>query len=56
MELHARQARTPGYRPDPGAPVSEATCLRCHDPINSPRFDHATYAPQVAHPGRRRSP
>ncbi len=56
MELHAIQARSPGFKPDPGRPVREATCRTCHDPINSPRFDYSTYAPRVDHPGRRRSP
>lgn len=56
MELHAGQARTPGYKSDPGQPVAEATCLGCHDPVNSPRFDYDSYTAQVEHPGRRRSP
>ena len=56
MELHAGQARTPGYRPAPGQPVDQATCEVCHDPVNSPRFDYVSYAPRVEHPGRRRSP
>jgi hypothetical protein len=56
MEVHAGQARKTGFRPDRGQPVTEATCLRCHDPLNSPRFDFDTYAPRVAHPGSRRKP
>lgn len=56
MELHVGQSQKPGFKADPGQPVTEATCTRCHDPVNSPRFDYSTYAPRVAHPGSRRSP
>lgn len=30
-------------RGNPGRAVSEATCLACHDPANSPEFDFGTY-------------
>lgn len=32
------------------APVTEQTCLRCHDAANSPDFDYATYAPRATCP------
>ncbi|MCB9796191.1 MAG: cytochrome c family protein, partial [Alphaproteobacteria bacterium] len=31
-------------------PVSEQTCLRCHDAANSPNFDYETYLPAVICP------
>ncbi len=31
-----------------GQPVTEATCLTCHDPANSPQFDYATYHRRVS--------
>ena len=50
MATHAAGAGRPGYRPPPGLTVTEAVCLRCHDPANSPEFDFAAYLPRVVHP------
>lgn len=42
----ARRAGRPG--PDL-PPVTPATCQRCHDPENSPRFDYVTYWTRIHH-------
>lgn len=54
MAEHARQANTQGraLKPVPGLAVNEATCVRCHDSANSPRFDYEEYLPRGAHPAR----
>jgi len=49
MALHADQAGQVGFKPDPGLPVDEARCVRCHDDANSPRFDYASYLPGMDH-------
>jgi len=50
MEAHVQAARkSPRFRPPASAAVTEATCRRCHDPANSPKFDYATYLPKVRH-------
>ena len=56
MALHADQAGRVGFKPDPGLPVNEASCVRCHDDVNSPRFDYASWLPGMDHrdPGTRR--
>ena len=52
MGLHVDQAEGGrSVRPDAGLPVRQATCVGCHDPANSPRFDASSYYPVVAHPG-----
>jgi hypothetical protein len=54
MALHAEQhAGRLGFKPDPGLAVTERTCLRCHDPANSPKFAFETFYPKVVHPGLR---
>ncbi|MSP57059.1 MAG: hypothetical protein EXR69_15890 [Myxococcales bacterium] len=35
-------------RANPGRAVTEATCLTCHDPANSPEFDFGTYYHQLS--------
>ncbi|MDA3961472.1 MAG: multiheme c-type cytochrome [Planctomycetota bacterium] len=30
-------------------PVTQASCLRCHDDDNSPHFDYTTYWPRIVH-------
>lgn len=54
MAEHAREANTAGrgMKPSPGLTVNEATCVRCHDEANSPRFDYEEYRPRGAHPLR----
>lgn len=42
----ARQAGRPGPEL---APVTPATCVRCHDHENSPRFDYVTYWTRIHH-------
>lgn len=49
MDLHTSQAQKRAVKADPGVPVTEATCVRCHDPANSPKFDFHEYARSVAH-------
>ena len=51
MDRHVREAQRPGFKPGGGATVTEQTCLRCHDPANSPSFDYAEYLPRIGHPG-----
>jgi len=41
--MHSRRPQK-GY----GA-VSEMTCLQCHDPANSPKFEYKTYLGKVVH-------
>jgi len=50
MALHLAQAAKRGVRPDPGQPVRQETCLRCHDEANSPKFDCEEYVSRIAHP------
>lgn len=33
----------------PAGKVGESTCLKCHDPDNSPRFQFKTYWPKIEH-------
>jgi hypothetical protein len=49
MRLHARQATRVGIRPSSGLPIGLATCTRCHDEENSPRFDCSSYVQRVGH-------
>jgi len=50
MLVHSQQTERSRVRRDPGLRVTEATCRRCHDPANSPRFDFKTYLHRVTHP------
>jgi hypothetical protein len=50
MLVHSQQSERSPVRRDPGFRVTQATCRRCHDPANSPRFDFSTYLPRVSHP------
>jgi len=36
---------------DPSSLTTEVLCEKCHDPINSPRFDRASYLPLILGPG-----
>ena len=56
MELHVGQASAATarrVRPDPGRPVTEAVCVRCHDAQNSPKWEKESYFEAVAHPSAR---
>ena len=53
MLLHSQQNSGSPVRRDPGLRVTEATCKRCHDEANSPRFDFDTYFSRVRHPESR---
>lgn len=44
---HGPLAGHPDAGPEP-EPVTEATCLRCHDEANSPQFDHAGYLARIS--------
>ena len=44
--VEARRAGRPGPELPP---VTPATCQRCHDPENSPRFDYVTYWKKIHH-------
>ena len=33
----------------PGGKVDQATCIKCHDPDNSPQFKFETYWPKIVH-------
>lgn len=50
MLVHSQQSERARVRREPGLLVTEATCRRCHDLANSPRFDFTTYLRRVAHP------
>jgi cytochrome c5 len=50
MLVHAQQGSGAPVRRDPGLTVTEATCRRCHDAANSPRFDFGSYLSRVMHP------
>ncbi|MCO4771691.1 MAG: cytochrome c family protein [Deltaproteobacteria bacterium] len=54
MASHAREAGTGSavLAPSRGLTVTEATCTRCHDPVNSPEFDYEEYLSRGAHPRR----
>jgi hypothetical protein len=43
---HLRAPNEKGY----GSSVNEATCRKCHDDANSPKFDYAEYREQILHP------
>ncbi len=51
MAQHAREAGSGGgsLKPSAGLVINEATCVTCHDPVNSPEFNYETYLPPVAH-------
>jgi len=42
-------ARSAGRSGPPGEPVTPASCVRCHDPDNSPAFDYAAYWGRIRH-------
>jgi hypothetical protein len=50
MLVHSQQSERSPVRRDPGLLVTQATCRRCHDLANSPRFDFSTYLPRISHP------
>lgn len=50
MLVHSQQPERSRVRREPGLRVMEATCRRCHDQANSPRFDFKTYLRRVTHP------
>ena len=50
MLVHSQQPERSRVRREPGLRVTEATCRRCHDLANSPRFDFKTYLHRVTHP------
>lgn len=40
---------TPKLTKTPGGKVDAATCVKCHDPDNSPQFNFETYWPKIVH-------
>lgn len=55
-QAHVRAAST-GRPGDARLPkLSPASCVGCHDPDNSPHFDHGRYWPQIQHGLDRRAP
>lgn len=42
-------ARTAAAKPSTLKPVTQATCIACHDKENSENFKYATFWPQIAH-------
>lgn len=57
MAQHAREAGSGSatLKPSAGLVVNEATCVTCHDSVNSPDFNYQEYLPRVAHGTRRAS-